>query len=685
MVSVVRKRSGEFLFLKLKKKIDRIPKSPGVYLIKSFSNHIIYIGKAKDLRKRTGFYVQVLGGLLKRIKSQSIFSIESNIESIKTEVLAQKMSDIDFIATSSEVEAFLLEAKLIKKHKPRYNVRLKDDKAYPYLYLNVGKEFPRIELSRRVKFEEEALYFGPYTQASVLRELVDFLNKTFLIRDCSDHFMKSRKKPCLTHQMGFCEAPCVGWVSKLNYKKNIRRALNFLLGKNKSLRRKLSLEMKKASQSEEFEKAARIRDRLKSLEILSNTQQKLTLSQSKDQDVIFILDKGEPGILIQFLYIRNSYVTGRNSHFIPFSYFQLAFRKEFPRWFEMQLSLGDLNKNLIQKKRTQSLKEGLFLASPKLKQPVDERKFSMAEKNLVERNESVLTYLIQYYEENVIPERILISSFFDQTHENFLKSFLKQRKKKNFSFISPISKFFTKEDQNIMKTVHLEAENAFKKWNRKFHSHLMALKQLRTFFRLSRVPYRIEAFDVSHFSGSSPVASCVVFENGDFKSSEYRHYKLKLDSKGDEVKMDLRKNFSLQKKWGVKKVKGQIQLGQDDFSSMREVLKRRFKNKAFNLPDLILIDGGRGQLNQALQVLKEEGLDQRVFALGMAKARVTKNFKSLHVHSSRERFYAPRRKNVIFLPEDSKALHLLVTLRDEAHRFALRLQKKQRQKQFKGH
>ena len=249
---------------KWKDSIKNFPQTPGVYLMKNKLNQIIYVGKAKNLKDRISSYF---------IKSHSI----SDRVFYKTYFLVQQIYNIDYIQTTTEVDAFLLEASLVKKHHPKYNVRLKDDKAYPYIRLTLQDDFPRFYLSRRVK-QDGSVYFGPYTQSSFVKETMRILNHTFQIRDCSDGFFKNRNRPCITHQIGHCSAPCVGFISQKKYNSSIDQALEFLRGRNKKLFKRLDKQMKNAASKEQFEVAARLRDALmamqKSLESAAIDEQK---------------------------------------------------------------------------------------------------------------------------------------------------------------------------------------------------------------------------------------------------------------------------------------------------------------------------------------------------------------------------------------------------------------------------
>ena len=593
------------------------PQKPGVYIIKNSFKEILYVGKAKNLKNRMSSYFKQ--GLSKnRQENRLHVNFRSSSISIKTQHLIQKMEDIDWILTSDEVEAFLLEATLIKKHKPKYNIRLKDDKAYPYLRCILRKDFPRFDISRKIK-NDGAFYFGPYTQTRALKEVMDFINKTFKIRDCSDTFMKNRTRPCLTHQIGFCDAPCMKWISKEDYQKKIKVALSFLQGKNRSLQKTLQSQMKEAALKENFELATRLRNQLQSLDVISKKNQKVSFDKNLDQDVIAFKGEQNLGVLIELLHIRSASVIGKSTHFVS-----------SPRLVEFYPS------------------------------------------------EWVTSFLSQYYSENYIPSRILFHQDFERKHILLLEKILKKKQKKPLSLIS-FSKNLNKENQELLNQVFLSTQTTFKDFKKKQKKQWDALKEIQLAFQLPKIPRRMECYDISHFQGSNPVGSQVVFEDGKPKKSDYRHYKIKTSSYNSKSKTKIKIKIKSSLRLKFKKSSLSFKPFQhDDYASLKEVLKRRLKHSEFELPQLMVIDGGRGQLNKVLEALKEEGFEDQFLVVGMAKARVEKDFEKAFVTGSEERFYLPYKKEAFSFPKGSKALDILVALRDEAHRFALRLQKKQR-------
>ena len=277
----------------LRETIKNFPIQCGVYLMKDINKHIIYVGKAKNLKSRVRSYF-------------------SNDKSFKNIFLIPRIHHIDYILTETEVEAYLLEAGLVKKHKPRYNVRLKDDKSYPYIRCSMEEPFPRFYMERRVR-TRGSLYFGPYTEAYFVRRMIRFLNEQFKIRDCSNYFMKSRKKPCLTWHIGHCPAPCVDKVSQADYLQQVKRSLSFLRGRGKAVLKDMKVQMRKLSEEERFEEAARLRDRVKAIELCC-TKQSIVSQEQNNLDVMAFYSC-KKGVLFQTLHIRAGAVTGHRFHY----------------------------------------------------------------------------------------------------------------------------------------------------------------------------------------------------------------------------------------------------------------------------------------------------------------------------------------------------------------------------------
>ena len=551
----------------LKETIKNLPIQCGVYLMKDINNHVIYVGKALNLKSRV----------------QSYFS---NTKTFKNVFLVPRIHHIDYILTDTEVEAYLLEASLVKKHNPRYNVRLKDDKSYPYIRCSMEESFPRFYMERRVK-KPGSLYFGPYTDAGFVRQMIHLLNTRFKLRDCSNHFMKGRKKPCLTYYIGICTAPCVDKVSKLNYCKQVKQSLSFLRGTGKAILKDMEKRMKQLSKQERFEEAARLRDSIKAVEFC-RAKQSVISQRKKNLDVVAFY-KEKQAILFQTLHIRIGTVVGHRSYY--------------------------------------------------------HSRFHHSSKFVPEK---LCSFIIQYYMDNLLPELILISSKYMSYFSTLEKALFKIHGK-SVCVRSPKGS----TEKKLMDMALKNAQSRFKEQNLKKQSLLQALEDIQKKFNLKHLPERMECFDISHFQGQKQVASHVVFHEGIPRKEDYRKYKIKTVE------------------------------GVDDFSSIKEVLDRRFKHREYPDPHLLIVDGGKGQLTKALLALKETGKED-IAVVAMAKARVKSDFTAKEVISSSEKFFLPGRKNAISFHPHSEALRILTHLRDEAHRFAITYHRKLFQKSFKN-
>ena len=595
----------------LKEEARALPLSPGVYLMHAVQTakegadpKPLYIGKAKALRSRVVSY------------------FTSAPKSLKNRFLLSQTSRIDYIVTQNEVEAFLLEASLIKKHKPRYNIRLKDDKAYPYIRCRPQDPYPRFYIERKAR-DRKSLYFGPYTAGASVREVLDFVNKTFQIRDCSDSDFKTRKRPCLSHQIGHCEAPCMQFVNRERYQERFQEALRFLRGRRKDLKTEIQRKMEAAASRLHFEEAARARTRLKALEMLDQNQT-VVIKSRKDTDAAAVTG-ADRGLLIEMLHSRAGRVTGNRRWFFP---------DETPS------------------------------------------------------EETVVSFLNQYYEENPPPDEILTDFRLKPSVVQLLSRALSKRKGGACRVVS-----FLKRSPALLKTAQKNAVIHFQKEAEKAFSQEKALREIQRRFHLPKPPRRMECYDISHWGGKQTTGSQVVFENGRPLKTDYRLYNLRAARAGD------------------------------DFGALQEVLERRLAKKEYDLPDLILIDGGKGQLRAASRALEQMKTDlplvslakdrmqnessereakrppaaeikpaaDRLSADGLAANRnvATRPVEARLVAdgggrtpSSGERFYLPGRKNPVPFPVSSPAFRILLHLRDEAHRFALQAHRKRRDKAF---
>ena len=554
----------------LKESLDKIPTSCGVYLMKNQIGRIIYIGKAKNLKLRVRSY------FLKDKSFKNIF-------------LVPLIHKVDYILTGTEVEAYLLEANLVKKHKPRYNIRLKDDKSYPYIRCSVEEVFPRFYVERRVK-QKGSLYFGPYTDTFFARRMVRFLNEHFKIRDCSNYFMKGRIKPCLTFDIGNCTAPCVNKVSEKKYQEQVKGSLSFLRGGGRTVLKDMKTQMDLLSRKERFEEALRLRDRIRAIEFCRE-KQSVVSSKEKNLDVLVFYGDKEATVF-ESLHVRAGAVMGHRFHY----------------------------ESHINQKQGEVFQEAFC------------------------------SFITQYYMDNLIPPLILLSSQKLETEQK--KELFKTLEKVLFKINSQACSVRGPRgslEKNLVQMALKNAESRFKDMSSKESVILKGLQDIQKKFHLKNIPERIECFDVSHFQGRDQVASQVVFENGVPKKEDYRKYKIR------EVR------------------------GSDDFASLTEVLSRRFQHEEYTDPQVLIVDGGKGQLSSALRALKQLGRED-ISVVAMAKARVHSDFTSKDLKTSSERFFLPGRKNPVLFPPNSEAHRILVHLRNEAHRFAITYHRKLSQK-----
>jgi excinuclease ABC subunit C len=550
---------------KLEAKLESLPTEPGVYLMKDRRGDIIYVGKAVNLRNRVRSYFTRTGD------TRAFVSL-----------LDQFLGDIETVLVHNEKEALLLENELIKKHKPRFNVLLKDDKQYISLRLDRSQSYPRLEVVRRYE-KDGARYFGPYSSASAIRETLRIINRYFHLRTCTDHVLANRKRPCLLHQIGRCPAPCVYPVPEQEYRKSVDEVVLFLEGKAGELVDGLRARMKQASSELKFEEAARIRDQLLAIE-RSLERQKVATTDFKDQDVFAFHREGDR-LLVYVLYVRQGRLNGGQA-------FPLG-SQEFP----------------------------------------DE--------------ELLPSFVNLYYDQgNFVPEEVLLP--LDAEEREGLEALLTERKGEKVRVMVPKRG----EKRDLVDMAQKNAEQAVIERRRTKDETEVVLRRLQERLHLRNLPRRVECFDISHFQGASIVASQVAATDGEIDKSRYRRYRIK----------------TLEK--------------QDDFASMHEVISRRLKRgqEEGDLPDLLVIDGGKGQLASALAAAKDLGVEG-VDIISLAKSR------DLEVHDrdeesarSPERVFIPHRKDPIVLRQNSAELYLLARLRDEAHRFAITFQQKSMRK-----
>ena len=531
-----------FIMDVLQEKIKTLPDAPGVYLMKDVRGKIIYVGKARVLKNRVRQYFQ-----------------SNKNHGAKVKAMVAKIVDFETIVTASEVEALILECNLIKKHRPRYNISLKDDKSYPYLRLT-AEDFPRIILTRRI-IHDGSRYFGPYTSGLAVKETLQLLRKIFPLRTCKTF----AKRPCLEFHIKRCLAPCAKKISREDYMLIVKAAEKFLEGRTAQVERELSNQMNAAAQALNFEEAARLRDILAAIKKVTEKQKIVT--DTGDADAIG-LARLENETCAQIFFIREGKVTGRENFL-----------------------LSGANDETDPQAVTEFIKQYYSraqISAAEILLPVD----------LPEDDTKLLSEWLGV--KLIVPKRGVKKSLVEMAIQN-------------------AEKFLSEE------SARRQLKNA---------QTLGAVEELKNFLNLPRLPRRMECFDISHIQGAETVASMVVFEDGVPDKKSYRRFK-------------------------IRSTEGKP----DDFLSMREVTSRRYGSTE-NLPDLIVIDGGIGQLNSALGIIR--GAGHQVPVVGLAK-----QFELIFVEGA---------SVPIELPKDSQALKLMQRIRDEAHRFAITYHRKLRRK-----
>lgn len=536
----------------LQSKLAHLPEQPGVYLFKNQAGDLLYIGKAARLSDRVRSYFQKGGD-----------------HSPKTSLLVSQVADLETMVTRSELEALILESNLVKRHRPRFNVVLRDDKQYPYLRLPIKEDFPRLTIVRRV-LKDEALYYGPYTPAGALRETLKVIKKVFPLATCTIDIDGKAERACLEFEIKRCMAPCTGNQSKEDYHRIVQQVRHFLEGRDRELLDELRAQMESAADREAFEEAARLRDRMFKLE-RTLERQRITQTASVDQDVVGIARQGT-AVDLQLLFVRGGLLIGRKDFFWPQS-----------------------------------------------ADSTDE--------------ELVRSAIEQFYNKDGQPPRELLIPV-DIPDAGLITRWLSDKRGESVRVLAP-------ERGTKHELILLAEENAAAAVGDHLRDETLeqqAGAELKRLLRLERSPRRIEGFDISNTMGNQSVASMVVWEDGRMKKADYRRFKI------------------------------ETVMGANDFASMQEVVVRRYgKMEDLPRPDLVLIDGGLGQLTAAMEGLKQAG-NQGLPILGLAKARGEKD----------ERIFLAGRKNPIILKPTSPATHLLQRIRDEAHRFAITFHRKLR-------
>lgn len=535
---------------KIQEQLKLLPTNPGVYLMKNEQAKIIYVGKAINLKNRVKSYFQ-----------------SSKNHSPKVKSMVEKICDFEYIITANEIEALILECNLIKKYRPKYNISLRDDKTYPYIKVTLNEDYPTVSITRKI-LKDGAKYFGPYTSAGAVHEVLNLLKKLFQIRSCRQ---MNTKRPCLEFHIKRCLAPCTGRVEKSEYREMIKSLCLFLEGRNEVVLKELTSRMQIAAENFQFELAAKLRDQVLAIEKISAKQN--IIIGSSDQDIIGLARKADEAC-IQIFFIRSGKMIGRD-HFL-------------------------LN-------GTEDETDSALLNA----------------------------FLEQYYNKaTFIPKEILLPAEIE--NEEILSAWLSQKKNAKVSFGLP--QRGVKKEMVLMANDNavVVLEEQMIKNSAGLEQTVGAMKDLGRYLRMEKELKRIECFDISHIQGSETVASMVVFSNGAPDKQEYRRYKLK-------------------------SVEGKP----DDFKSMQEVVGRRYRQSDGIMPDLIIIDGGKGQLNSALEIIRALGHYQ-IPVVGLAK-----QFEYVFLEGQSE---------PVILPPNSKALYLIQRIRDEAHRFAITYHRKLRHK-----
>ena len=550
----------------LDEKLKEIPRSPGVYLYKNAAGKIIYIGKAKNLRNRIRSYFQAG-------RSTADFSYD-----IKTSELVRQIADVEIIVTDNEVEAFILEATLVKQHQPYFNYKLKDDKSYPHLKLTINEPFPKCVITRRIQ-PDGALYFGPFLPASMARRTIDLINRTFQLRTCDIEIDGKAPRPCLEYHIKRCLGPCVkGLCAPAEYQEAVRDVRLLLEGRNTELADQLAERMEQASADTRYELAAKYRDLRKTVIKLSE-QQKMATTGESDVDIFGYYREGQR-LALQLFTMRAGDIVGRREFF----------------WED--LSETDFN-------------PAEFLSE----------------------------VLAQYYSSDYVPREIHVPIEFDD--RELLEKALGERRGRRVHILAPQRG----EKRDMIDLVEKNAKLAFEQRFRVLKPDMKrVLEEMQETLELPRFPARIESFDISHIQGAENVAGMVVSENGKMNKSEYRKFKIK----------------SVE--------------GANDFASMHEAVLRRYRrvrDEEKALPDLIMIDGGKGQLNAAAEAMRELDLEA-VPMIGVVKPPLRHNEVAYLLVKGRE-------DEPIYLDSHSLILRLIQMIRDETHRYAVTYHRKRRE------
>lgn len=555
--------------LDLRERLDQLPDKPGVYIMKNELDEIIYVGKAKSLRKRVRQYFGSYGKSSKKVAS-----------------MVSKIHDFEYIIVENEVESLVLESNLIKDNLPKYNILLRDDKQYPYIKVKVNERFPRVMKTRRI-LKDGAKYFGPYPDVFAVNESIESFERLYPLRTCNlnlENVEEKNYRPCLNYYIGKCLGPCIGNVKDQDYNVMVEEVLSFLSSSDNKLIDKLHEKMMDYSRNLDYENAADIRDRIKNLEYLKE-RQLISDPEARDDKDIIALAKGIDEVLIQIFFFRNGKIIGRE-HYMIRDYYNDSYEEIFS------------------------------------------------------------SFLKQFYiGASYIPKEIIIEE--KPMDIKVLEDWLSEKRGNKVTISVPI-KGDKKELVRMVKRNALDMiEKYGDKYKKRAESNRLALEEIKDLIGLSQRPRRIEAYDISTISGVESVGSMVVFEDGDAKKSDYRKFRIK------------------------------SVIGPDDYSSLKEVIERRFKrgveekkedkNSSFsNFPDLIMMDGGKGQVNAAKEILDKLKLNIEICGL------VKDDF-----HRTRGIIYNNEEFNVDL---NSRAYKMIYKIQEEAHRFAINYHRNLRSK-----
>jgi excinuclease ABC subunit C len=549
----------------LREQIDRFPRAPGVYLMQDAKGHIVYVGKAKNLRNRVRQYYSQAGDPRYHIR-----------------LALPSVVGIDFLVTDTEKEALILENTLIKKHKPRFNISLRDDKNHVHLRLDPQQQYPRLTVVRRPG-KDKAHYFGPYASSQAVKETLRTLYRAFPIRSCTDAVFNSRTRPCLYYEIGQCVAPCVsGYTTPAAYQELVQQVILHLRGRSDDIITSLKSHIAAAAEALRFEEAARLYKRLQAVEETVG-KQRVTSVKQRDQDIFGYYRTGDT-VQLQTLNVRSGQLVGGRSY-----------------TFTQQLGADE---------------------------------------------EVLSSFINQYYADNpYIPREVLLPCALEDAAS--LAELLSEKKGRQVFLEVPQRG----DKHHLVQLAMKNAALSYQKDHDAAEQDRRTLEELQRKLHLRDLPQRIECFDISNISGTLAVGSMVCFQDGQANKARYRRYRIQtLD-------------------------------GPNDYGMMLEVLRRRYRRalEENDFPDLLLVDGGKGQLQMALRVLDELGITDLEVA-GIAKSRLKEDQQTGTRQHSDEKLYRPGRKNAITFPANAPALFLLQRVRDEAHRFAITYHKTLRHK-----